>query len=449
MKLSQVQVQHFFLRSGFGQPFDLIEGYIGQNPNKLFQDQVVLSQDCATVEIEIVPQMTMVPGQMSADMRKEMAQQRKQEIQDLNVQWIRQMVSSDAQLREKMAFFWHDDFACRARRSDIAQGYLNVIREHALENFGDLLRAVSKTPAMLNFLNNQQNRKESPNENFAREVMELFTLGRDQGYTEKDVVEAARAFTGWAFNKEGKFVFRKKFHDNGIKTIFGKSGNFDGDDVINMLLEKKQTADYISQKWVRFFMNYGGHEKLEKRMADVLYSTNYDIKSGLEVLFTSSEFYSEENIATRIKSPIELIVGMQRQLYVTITHDQSLLYLQRTLGQVLFNPPNVSGWSDGYDWVDSATLMFRMNLPQLIFKSALIQNYPESFDDNDTFKLRGPLKTLKANIDLEAMNNKLSQLSNEQVRTFILQTSTKEHYDTTNLIDQIIYLMSKPEYQLC
>ena len=138
------------------------------------------------------------------------------------------------------------------------QGYLDVIRKHALGNFGDLLREVSKTPAMLQYLNNQQNRKSSPNENFAREVMELFTLGRDQGYSESDISEAARAFTGWGFNKDGKFVSRQRQHDQGVKNVLGKSGDFDGDDIIDLLLEQKQTANYISQKWVRFFVNYEG-----------------------------------------------------------------------------------------------------------------------------------------------------------------------------------------------
>ena len=129
------------------------------------------------------------------------------------------------------------------------QQLLNIIRENALGNFGELLREVSKSPAMLSFLNNQQNKKQHPNENFAREVMELFTMGRGN-YTENDVKEGARAFTGWGFNLQGEFVNRPFQHDNGKKTFLGKTGNFDGDDIIDILLEQKQTAKFITQKTI-------------------------------------------------------------------------------------------------------------------------------------------------------------------------------------------------------
>lgn len=182
--------------------------------------------------------------QKSPELRKKIRDDSRDNLRDLNLKWVDAMVNSQAQLREKMSLFWHGHFACRIQNGFYQQELLQIIRNHALGNFGDMLKAVSKSAAMLQFLNNQQNRKSHPNENFAREVMELFTLGRGN-YTEDDVKEAARAFTGWGFNLKGEFVFRKFQHDTGSKTFLGRTGNFDGDDILNILLENKQTANYI------------------------------------------------------------------------------------------------------------------------------------------------------------------------------------------------------------
>jgi len=449
MKLNQRQVQHFFLRAGFGQSIDVTEAHLRQTPEQLFDEQVAYSAQTAPVEVTTD---FADPGElmnMSKEDRQQMVKEGRDDLRQLNVRWLKEMASSQAQLREKMAFFWHDHFACQSRNPKFVQGYLDAIRGHALENFGDLLRAVSKSPAMLKYLNNQQNRKSSPNENFAREVMELFTLGRDQGYTEMDISEAARAFTGWAFDREGQFKFRKFQHDPGTKTVLEKTGPLDGDEVIDILLAQKQTARYLSQKWVRFFVNSEGDARLERLVADELFQTNYDIKSGFEVLFTSPAFYAAENIGRRIKSPIELIASLQRQLHVTITHDESLLYLQKTLGQMLFNPPNVAGWGDGKDWVDSATLMMRINLPQLVFRSGLIQQEVDSYDDNDSFKIRGRLKKLEPVLDEKTMNKALGSKDFGELATYLLQSDLPGAPPKGDFIDQIIYITSRPEYQVC
>jgi hypothetical protein len=166
---------------------------------------------------------------MDKEERKEILQDLAANIKRLNLEWIKEMGKAEGQLREKMSLFWHGHFAVRVRGYSQVEQYINTIRKYALANFGDLLMAVSKEPAMLKFLNNQQNRKNSPNENFAREVMELFTLGRGN-YTENDIKEAARAFTGWNFNEEDEFELRTNQHDYGVKTVFGKTGNWDGED---------------------------------------------------------------------------------------------------------------------------------------------------------------------------------------------------------------------------
>ena len=165
--------------------------------------------------------------EMTEDERKKVQQKNRESVRSLNLNWLDLFVTTDAQLREKMAFFWHGHFACRNLNVFYQQGLLDVIRRNALGSFRDMLHEVSRTAAMLNFLNNQQNRKDHPNENFAREVMELFTLGRGN-YTENDIKEAARAFTGWTANLKGEFIFRRFQHDYGTKTVLGKTGNFDG-----------------------------------------------------------------------------------------------------------------------------------------------------------------------------------------------------------------------------
>ncbi len=449
MKLTQKQVQHLLLRSGFGSDLKTVNDYIGLTPEQVFETVLKKSEVSTEIKTDMPKVDLMKIKGMSAKQRKALKEKAREALIELNTRWIKEMVSSDGQLREKMAFFWHDHFACTSSNPLFLQSYLSILRSNAIGNFGMLLKEISKTPAMLQYLNNQQNKKTSPNENFAREVMELFTLGRDNGYTEKDISEAARAFTGWGFNKDGNFVFRKFFHDFGEKSVLGRSDNLDGDDVIDILLSQKQTAKYISEKWVRFFVNYEGNQELERRVADELFRTNYDISSALKVLFTSSEFYDSKNLARRIKSPIELLVGMQRQLHLEITNDESLIYLQRTLGQMLFKPPNVAGWNDGKDWVDSATLMFRVNLPQLVFRSGLIDADAVSYDDNDAFNLRGKLKKLETALDTAAMNESFSNLSFKDLSQFIIQPKFESETSNEGFIDQIIFLTSKPEYQLC
>ena len=168
---------------------------------------------------------TMQKALNDKETRKRLREQSRDDLKNLNIRWLDEMINSKAQLREKMSLFWHGHFACRVINGYFQQELLHNIRTMHSEILVTCLKTVSKSPAMLQFLNNQQNRKSHPNENFAREVMELFTLGAGN-YTENDIKEAARAFTGWGFNLQGEFVFRKNQHDDGSKTFLGKTGNF-------------------------------------------------------------------------------------------------------------------------------------------------------------------------------------------------------------------------------
>jgi len=396
-------------------------------------------------------------------------------VRNLNLYWLREMVNSGAQLREKMAFFWHGHFACRNINVFYQQELLDIIRKNALGNFGDLLKQVSRSAAMLNFLNNQQNRKGHPNENFAREVMELFTLGRGH-YTENDIKEAARAFTGWSANARGEFVFRRLQHDTGVKTVLGHTGAFGGDDVLDILLKQKQTAVYITRKICRFFVNENVDEEKVSWLSDRFYKNGYDIQKLLDDIFTSDWFYEEKNIGNRIKSPVELIAGIQRMLPMDIGNEESLIILQRLLGQVLFYPPTVAGWNGGKSWIDSSSLMLRLRIPLLINDTDEMNVSPKIDDDqamgmSDTMTAIKNLsskksagKVIQASIEWKDYTGFFAKTPREklvnQVAGILLQTHTAiapeliNHYadasDRESFIKSVtLQLMSTPEYQLC
>jgi uncharacterized protein (DUF1800 family) len=210
--------------------------------------------------------------------------------------------------------------------------------------------------------------------------MELFTLGRGN-YAEKDVKEAARSFTGWGFNLAGEFVFRKNFHDTGEKTVLEKKGNFDGDDILDILLENKQTAHFITAKLYRFFVNEDVDEKRVNWLATRFYNNRYDIKKLLEDVFTSEWFYADKNIGAKIKSPVELLVGVRRILPMDFEQAEVQLLYQRLLGQVLFYPPNVAGWPGGKNWIDSSSLMYRLRLPRALHDDDNFNVKPKDDDD--------------------------------------------------------------------
>lgn len=416
---------------------------------------------------------------MDAENRRMIRRKQRDGLKNLNLTWLHTMVESDAQLREKMAFFWHGHFASRNINIFFQQQLLDVIREHALGSFRDLLHDVSKSAAILNFLNAAQNRKGHPNENFAREVMELFTLGRGN-YTETDVKEAARAFTGWNATAKGEFVFRKFQHDDSSKTVLGKKGNLGGEEVLDILLEQKETARFITQKIYRFFVNENVDSEKVDWLAARFYSNDYNIGKLMDDIFTADWFYDAKNIGTRIKSPIELLAGIQRMLPMKVDNEEPFLLLQQVLGQLLFYPPNVAGWPGGKTWIDSSTLMMRMRIPQLISDNDELNMRPKIDDDqmmgrtdsdgmeaNVNKKKRGYGKVgkpIKAVIDWNNYIKNVEAVSRENLvtalSTSLLQTTAalnadliKSYADSSSreafIKTATVLLMSTPEYQLC
>lgn len=239
----------------------------------------------------------------------------KQEIQRgiaLRGWWYREMLTTPSPLTERMTLFWHNHFVSSQQKVKVAQLMYRqnvLLRSQALGNFGTLLHAAARDPAMVIYLDSASNRRGRPNENFAREVMELFTLGVGH-YTEQDVKEAARAFTGWSLDREsGEFRFYRFLHDNGEKTVLGRSGDLGGDDVLDILLEQPATAEFIVAKLWREFVSPDPDPKEVAHLAGMFRANDYEIKPLLRALFLSDAFYAKENRAMLVKSPAELLVG--------------------------------------------------------------------------------------------------------------------------------------------
>ncbi len=293
--------------------------------------------------------------------------------------WLTEMLTTRSPLTEKMVLFWHNHFVSslqKVRSPVLMYRQQQVLRKNALGYFGDMLHEVAKDPAMVIYLDSASNRKGKPNENFAREVMELFTLG-EGSYGEQDVKEAARAFTGWSIEPEtGEFLFRRPAHDDGVKTVLGRSGNFDGDDVLDILLAQPQTAEFIVSKLWREFVSPQPEPAEVKRIARLFRDNRYNIKVALRALLLSDAFYAPQNRAALVKSPLDLIVGTLRQFRFETGEVAPFLVAARQLGQDMFAPPNVKGWPGGEAWINSATLLARKQLLERLFRAQEMRQPP-------------------------------------------------------------------------
>jgi uncharacterized protein (DUF1800 family) len=285
--------------------------------------------------------------------------------------WVAEMLTTPSPLTERMTLFWHNHFPSslqKVRSASLLYRQNAMLREHALGNFGALLKAASKDPAMLVYLDSAVSRSGQPNENFAREVMELFTLGEGK-YTERDVREAARAFTGWSIDIDsGEYLWRPRAHDAGSKTVLGKTGFLDGNDVLDILLARAETAEFVVAKLWKEFVSPHPDAAEVRRIAARFRESRYDIKTALRALLTSDAFYEETNRGALIKSPVDLVIGTMRQFSVGYSDPLPLTLLLRNLGQDLFSPPNVKGWPGGESWINSSTLLARRQFLERLFR---------------------------------------------------------------------------------
>ena len=283
---------------------------------------------------------------------------------ELAASWLYRMLSTPDPLLEKLTLFWHGHFATSAAKVEKLHLMLEqneLLRARARGRFAGLVGAISRDPAMLIWLDSTTNRRIRPNENYARELMELFCLGVGN-YTERDVKEVARAFTGWEVLGE-HFVFNGPQHDRGVKSFLGRSGNFDGDDAIKIILEQPAAPRFIARKLIRFFVleEPPVSDALIEPIARQLRDREFEIGPALRTMLSSNLFFSELAIGRKVRSPVELGVGLLRCLGAA-TNLVQLGQGIAELGQSLFYPPNVKGWDGGRAWINSSTLLGRANL---------------------------------------------------------------------------------------
>jgi uncharacterized protein (DUF1800 family) len=457
------ELHHLLYRAAFGPTPQLVKELKGmtreQAVNKLFDDAERIQ------DLLIIPKPeTNDKGEVGPLKTVGLILKSQKEKDLLNLAWIDRMTVAKASLREKMIFFWHNHFATSAPFGWLMQVQHNTLRRLALGSFSEMLHEISKDPAMIIWLNNQQNKKNAPNENFAREVMELFTLGEGNGYTEQDIKEAARAFTGWFVNQKGEFEFNEKQHDDNNKTVFGNTGNWNGNHIIDFLLTKPETATYICRKIYKTFVNNTVDEKRVVDLAVRFRASSYNIENLMRHIFMADWFYETENIGAVICSPVELIVRYKKLVQFQVDDKQQLAY-QDLLGQTLFSPPNVAGWKGGRAWIDSSTLLFRLNIPATIINSNAIKlNKRPAFEEKDRGEKPQKDQQVAVKSDWGRMVNYFKdvpaqQLTDEVIQFFITAPTIRiskamidQHVDTSTpqrrIITTIAAVMKLPEFQL-
>lgn len=458
--MTQREIQHLYWRAGFGILPKQLQQLKSKSRTEIVNELFDKSTSITPLEIDI-PELKRIDFnsiQKNKEALKKLAKVLQDRLVDYNEAWIERLNNPKELLRERMTLFWANHFVCRENNTFFAQQYNNTLREHALGNFRSFTKAISKEVAMIRYLNLQQNRKKSPNENFARELMELFTLGKGN-YTEQDIKESARAFTGYSHDISGAFRLAKWAHDYDEKTFFNKTRNFTGDDVIDIILLEKQCARFICEKVYSYFVNTSINRNHIENMVEVFYP-KYDIEDLMRFLFMSDWFYDEANIGTKIKSPIDLIVGLNQNVPIQFNEQKHLLALQKLLGQVLLLPPNVAGWKGGTQWIDSNTILLRLRLASMLLNSAHISTKQKGeFNDRlDKFIKRAKEKHLpfKVDHDWSYFEKQFKNVSIDDLKNHLiianLSTETEEFLNDlgkTSKQEHCIQLMSLPEYQMC
>ncbi|QNJ98196.1 DUF1800 domain-containing protein [Constantimarinum furrinae] len=446
-----IHIQHLYRRAGFG-----ISPQDAKGKVRFTREQVV--DELFSNSERITP----LQGDMSAydeffeenpdatfrDLKKLLTKTSDLKF-DLNKAWLERICDPTETLNERMTLFWANVFVCKDYIAPRILQFNNTLRAHALGNFREFVKVISKEPAMMSYLSTNLNKKSRPNENFARELMELFTLGVDN-YTEDDIKEAARAFTGYGYTLDGRFKLNHSQHDTGAKFFRGKTGTFNGDDIIDIICADRQCARFICGKLYVYFVNEHLNDERINELADIFYQTN-EIKQVLKHLFTSDWFYEKENIGTKIKSPVDLLASVYRVVPFRFSGNREQVFIQRIMGQELMNPPNVAGWEGGRAWINTNSLMIRLKLASVLLGDGMIPT-ERSWDHKDR-------KTFGQHLKVSPNWNKFEEdfklISSQELPEIILATAPNR--GTEQLInergniskeDLCLQLMSLPEFQL-
>jgi uncharacterized protein (DUF1800 family) len=368
---------HLLARTGFGATPEEIAPLA---PLDRAQAVSLLLADARTTPVVLLPEwaddnpLSRRPGaKATAEDKQAFAKAERARAAELEGWWYHEMAATDSPLTERMVLFWHNHFTSSLQKVRFPELMLRqnlLLRRLALGSFSEMAHQVARDPAMLLYLDGQTNVKAHPNENFARELMELFTVGEGH-YTESDVREAARAFTGWRVNpRTGAFFVDAKRHDDGVKTILGRTGRWSGDDVIDILLSRPETAVFVVDKLWREFISAAPDPVEVAKLASAFASDGYRIKPLMQALLTTDAFWAPANRGTLVKSPVELAVGMNRLLDLGPQLEAALPRVGRGLGEEVFDPPTVRGWPGGEQWIDSRTLLGRESFVKAAIRSA-------------------------------------------------------------------------------
>jgi len=376
---------HLLNRAGFGGPPAVIEDLAGLSPDDALSTLLDYERyadptpdpDWAKPDPEGVRQLREAARNATPDERRKLNQEemrvQNQRLMELRGWWLNRMAKGPRPFQEKMVLFWHGHFATsfdKVRNAYYMWRQNELFRRLATGNWQEMLTFAGKDPAMLIWLDQAQSRRPHANENFAREVMELFSLGIGN-YTETDVTEGARALTGWSLDPlNQEFVYRPVFHDNGDKTFLSRTGNLNGDEVIAQIVAQPQAARFITAKLWNYFAGQPPADELNGALAAVFREHGNNFKPLLRVMFRSEEFYDPAVVRNQVKGPVQWLVGTARVLECDLPPTVICEGITRRLGQDLFAPPNVKGWDGGISWITTTTLLDRYNTAALLVQGA-------------------------------------------------------------------------------
>ena len=374
---------HLLRRAGFGGTPDDIRRYAAMHPREAvsslihFADTSALPQQPDNV-FDPRDQLLALRGADSTARRQAVAEVRKQmvaSVASMQYWWLNRMLSTPAPLQEKMTLFLHGHFTTAAIQKGVWPTYVwqqnQLFRNSALGNLRTLTVAVSQDPAMLLYLDNASSNKMHPNENYARELMELFTLGHGN-YSEEDIRQSARAFTGWTIDRRaGQFVINPRIHDDETKTFLARSGNFDGNDIVKIIYEQPACSRFWAQKILNFFVYNDPEPQLIDALANVIRKNDYELAPVMSAVLQSNVFYSPRAYRALVKSPVEYVVGTYNAFGLSEIDTPALRALSQ-MGQILFYPPNVAGWTGGTAWITSQTLIARENFVATLVNSPMM-----------------------------------------------------------------------------
>jgi len=398
--------------------------------------------------------------------RQERQRADRKQIREIQKWWFTRMIETSRPLEEKMTLFFHGHFATGYRKIENSYHIFmqnQLFRKFATGNFGDLVFQIIRDPAMIAYLDNNRSHKQAPNENLARELMELFTLGEGIVYTEVDIKEGARALTGYTFNNN-QFVFNKGMHDAARKTIFGRTGTFTGDDFAKLILSRPEVSEFISWKLYRFFVNDlpNGPDATQKAfiraMAKKMRDSKYELAPVLETVFRSRHFYDETNRAAQIKSPVQLVVQAVRSLKTPVLDVNVLVEACELMGQTIFEPPNVKGWEGGRSWINTSTLFMRQNILTHLLTGRMPYGYQEARrgSEFDPMPLIKDLSKGANGYELKEVVDYLTQFCfgqecSEQRRKTLVEfgKSNGGRVTPSVLVGLLCLITAMPEYDLC